>query len=88
MNQRYNRYHKDICKECTDNKRINTDDVWFFGREELTLQGGSDAVKVNFSEISPAWLKRSAKDFIKALPRNPIQCHLGGECPCNKDVRT
>ena len=61
-----NRYHKDICKECTDNKRINTDDVWFFGGEELTLQGGSDAVKVNFSEISPAWLKRSAKDFIKA----------------------
>ena len=36
-----NRYHKDICKECTDNKRINTDDVWFFGGEELTLQGGS-----------------------------------------------
>lgn len=61
-----NRYHKDICKECTDNKRINTDDVWFFGGEELTLQGGSDALKVNFSEISPAWLKRSAKDFIKA----------------------
>lgn len=61
-----NRYHKDICKECTDNKRINTDDVWFFGDEELTLQGGSDAIKVNFSEINPAWLKRSAKDFIKA----------------------
>ncbi|PID42045.1 MAG: hypothetical protein CSB48_12325 [Proteobacteria bacterium] len=61
-----NRYHKDICKECTENKRINTDDVWFFGSEELTLQGGSDAIKVNFSEINPAWLKQSAKDFIKA----------------------
>jgi len=61
-----NRYHKDLCKECTDNKRINTDDVWFFGGEELTLQGGSDAIKINFSEISPAWLKRSAKDYIKA----------------------
>lgn len=61
-----NRYHKDICKECTENKRINTEDVWFFGGEELTLQGGSDALKVNFSEIKPTWLRRSAKDFIKA----------------------
>lgn len=61
-----NRYHKDLCKECTDNKRINTDDVWFFGDKELTLQGGSDAIKINFSEVRPAWLKRSAKNFVEA----------------------
>lgn len=61
-----NRHHKDISRECTKSKRINTDDVWFFNDGELELKGGSDATKLNFSEITPEWLNSSAKEFIKA----------------------
>jgi integrase/recombinase XerD len=60
-----NRHHKNISNECTENKRINTGDVWFFNDDDLELKGGSDAIKLNFSEIKPDWLKRSAKEFIK-----------------------
>lgn len=61
-----NRHHKDISRECAEGKRINTDDVWFFNDGELELKGGSDAIKLNFSEIIPEWLKSSAKEFIRA----------------------
>ncbi|WP_150137266.1 hypothetical protein [Candidatus Enterovibrio altilux] len=64
-----NRHHKDIFKECTSRKRLGSDDVWFFNDGEVQLKGGTDAIKLNFSDLPFDWLIDSAKVFIKA-------CHV------------
>lgn len=60
------RHHKDICIECTSKKRLNTEDVWFFNDGEIELKGGTDAIKLNFSNLLFEWLIDSAKVFIKS----------------------
>jgi integrase/AraC-like DNA-binding protein len=60
------RYHRDIADDCISQKRIDTDDVWFLNDGELEVKGGTDASKLNFSQIPFEWLKKSAMGFIKA----------------------
>lgn len=61
-----NRHHKDISNECTSRKRLGSDDVWFFNDGEVQLKGGTDAIKLNFSDLPFDWLTDSAKAFTKA----------------------
>lgn len=60
------RHHRDIADDCISQKRFETDDVWFLDDGNLEITGGTDALKLNFSQIPFEWLKKSAMSFTES----------------------